>query len=275
MRLSVRTLVLGLTVLAVFAATPAGAQSQRNRQAPRATGEWWHIEFAFGTWSPGPVFTVSGASGGVAGSDVAAQADLGVQGRLLEQFSLAFRPGKKHKFRIAYEPISYSASTALARTIDFDGQTFASGVEVATSIDWKSYKIGYEYDFIYRPSWFVGVITEIRYDNVSVSMSSLPATGRTSVRTPFPMIGGIVRLYPLSDVSLTAEATGMTLPGRVRALTGYDGHAFDLDFYATFNFSNNFAVRSGYRSMNVYYEWEMSHADLTRRGPYVMGVLRY
>ncbi len=275
MRLTVRTLVLGLTVLAVFAAAPAGAQYQRYRQAPAATGETWHLEFGFGTWSPGPVFTVSGASGGVAGSDIAVQGDLGVQGRLLKEFSLVLRPGKKHKFRFIYEPVSYSASTTLTRTIVFDGQTFGSGTTVATSVDWKSYRFGYEYDFIYRPHFFVGFITEVRYDNVTASLANSPVTGSTKVRTPFPMIGGIVRIYPLSDVSLTAEFMGMTLPNRVRNLTGYDGHAFDLDLYATFNFSNNFGIRSGYRSMNVYYEWEMSHDDLTRRGPYVMGLLRF
>jgi hypothetical protein len=276
MRLTVRTLVLGLTVLAVFAAAPAGAQ-YRPYRAPGggATGESWHVEFGIGTWSPGPVFTVNGANGAVAGVDVAAQGDLGLQGRLLKEFTLVLRPAKKHKFRFAYEPISYSASTALARTILFDGQTFASGATVATSVDWQSYKLGYEYDFIYRPRWFIGVVTEIRHDIVTVSLSNPPTTGSSRVRTPFPMIGGIVRIYPLSDVSLTAEITGMKLPSSVRNLTGYDGHAFDLDLYATFNFSNNIGIRSGYRSMNVYYEWATSHDDLTRRGPYVMGLLRF
>ena len=275
MRLTARTLVLGLTLVAVLAAAPAGAQYQRYRQPSGVTGETWHVEFGFGTWSPGPVFAVTGASGVLTGTDVSAQTDLGLQGRLLKEFSLVLRPGKKHKFRIAYEPISYSATTALARTIVFGGQTFASGATVATSVDWKSYRFGYEYDFIYRPRFFAGIITELRYDNVNVALSNPSATGSTRVRTPFPMIGGVVRLYPLRDVSLTAEFTGMTLPNRVRNLTGYDGHAFDLDFYATFNFSNNFGIRSGYRSMNVYYEWEMSHDDLTRRGPYVMGLLRF
>ncbi len=106
-------------------------------------------------------------------------------------------------------------------------------------------------------------------------MTDTAVTGGSRVRTPFPMVGGIVRLYPLSDLSLTAEFTGMTLPHRVRDLTGYDGRAYDVDLYATFNFSNNLAVRSGYRSAKVYYEWEGSHDDLVRRGPYVMGVVRF
>ncbi len=275
MRLTVRSLVLGLTVLALLVAAPAGAQYQRYRRAGAAIGESWHVEFGFGTWSPGPVYTVSGASGGVAGSDVAAQGDLGLQGRLLKEFSLVFKPARKHKFRFTYEPTSYSASATLARTIDFDGQTFASGDTVATSVDWKAYRFGYEYDFISRPSFFVGFVTEVRYDSVTVSMSSPTATGGSRVRTPLPMAGGIVRIYPLSDLSLTAELIGMKLPARVRELTGYDGHAYDFDFYATFNFSNNLGIRSGYRSMNVYYQWEMSHDDLTRRGPYVIGLVRF
>ena len=91
---------------------------------------------------------------------------------------------------------------------------------MATSVDWKAYRFGYEYDFISRPSFFVGFVTEVRYDSVTVSMSSPTATGGSRVRTPLPMAGGIVRIYPLSDLSLTAELIGMKLPARVRELTG-------------------------------------------------------
>jgi hypothetical protein len=275
MRLIVRTVVCGLAALALCGAAPASAQYRSYRPSTGATGESWHVEFDFGTWSPAPDFGVSGASGPLIGSGIGMQTDLGLQSRLLKEFALVIRPGKKHKFRFIYEPISYSATTVLAETIGFGGQMFAGGATVATSVDWKSYTFGYEYDFIYRPRFFVGFITDIRYDNVTISLASAPVAAATRVRTPFPMLGGIVRIYPLSDVSLTAELTGFTLPGRVRDLTGYDGHAFDIDLYATFNFSNNFGVRSGYRSTNVYYEWELSHDDLTRRGPYVMGVVRF
>jgi hypothetical protein len=263
MRLTVRTVVWGLTALALFVATPASAQYQRYRPPTGPAAESWHIEFSFGTWQPAPDFKVSGASGGLAGTEIDAPNDLGVQSNLLKEF------------RIVYEPASYSASTALARTIGFGGQTFASGATVATSVDWTSWRFGYEYDFISRPSGFVGFITDIRYDNVTVALASPPLAVGTRVRTPFPMIGGVVRIYPAQYLGLTAEFTGMKLPNRVRELTGYDGHAFDLDLYATINFGRSVGVRTGYRSMNVYYQWEMSHADLTRRGPYVMGVVRF
>ena len=275
MRLTVRTVVCGLTALALFAAAPASAQYQRYRPPTGPAAESWHVEFSFGTWQPGPDFTVSGASGGLAGTEIDARNDLGVQSKLLEEFRLVLKPGQKHRFRLVYEPGSYSASTVLARTIGFGGQTLASGATVATSVDWTSWRFGYEYDFISRPSGFVGFITDIRYDNVSVSLASPPVAAATRVRTPFPMIGGVVRIYPAQYLGLTAEFTGMKLPGRVRELTGYDGHAFDLDLYATITFGRSVGVRTGYRSMNVYYEWEMSHADLTRRGPYVMGVVRF
>ena len=189
--------------------------------------------------------------------------------------SLVVRPGIKHKFRLVYEPISYSASTTLARPIVFDGQAFASGATVATSVDWKSWKFGYEYDFIYHPRFFAGFILEARHDTIDATLSDATLTGRSHARTPFPMIGGIIRLYPLPDLSLTTEFTGMTFPSSWRDATGYGGHAYDLDLYATFNFSNNLGIRSGYRSTKVYYEWEGSHDELGRRGPYVMGLVRF
>ena len=274
MRLTVRTLVLGLTVVTVFAAAPAGAQYRRYRPS-NTIGETWKVEFSFGTWSPSPELNVSTVGGLLAGSDVSAQTDLGMPKKLIEQFSLVIRPRTKHKFRIDYDPSSYTSSAVLARPLVFGGQVFLTGTTVSTSVDWKTWRFAYEYDFIYRPRVFAGLIVETRYDNAGVALSNSTVSASTRARSPFPALGGIFRIYPLSDVSLTLQFTGMSMPVRWRALTGYSGHVTDFDAYATFNFTNWMGVRSGYRSMRVLYAWDGGQDDLTRRGPYVMGVLRF
>jgi hypothetical protein len=275
MRLIARTLVLGLTLAAVLVASPAGAQSRRNRQSNGATGENWHVEFSFGTWSPPPVLTVSTVGGLLAGSSVSAPTDLGMPKKLIEQFSLVIRPGIKHKFRIDYDPASYASSVAVARPLVFGGQVFATGTTVATAVDWKTWRFAYEYDFFYRPRVFAGLIVDMRHDDASVALSSSTLAAATHAKSTFPGIGGIFRIYPLSDVSLTMQFTGMSLPVRWRPLTGYNGHVTDFDTYVTLNFSDNFAIRSGYRSLRVYFAWDTGQDDLTRRGPYVMGVVRF
>lgn len=275
MRLTVRTLVLGLTVLAVFAAAPASAQYRPYRAPSATTGENWHVEFSFGTWSPAPQLDVSSVGGLLAGSDVSAQTDLGMPKKLIEQFSLVIRPGIKHKFRVDYDPSSYTSSAVLARPIVFGGQEFAADSTVSTSVNWKTWRFAYEYDFVYRPRVFAGLIFDLRHDDASVALASSTLAGATHAKSTFPGVGGIFRIYPLSDVSLTVQFTGMSLPARWRALTGYNGHVTDFDAYATFNFSNWIGVRSGYRSLRVLYAWDDGQDDLTRRGPYVMGVLRF
>jgi hypothetical protein len=221
------------------------------------------------------VLTVSTVGGLLAGSSVSAQTDLGMPRKLVEQFSLVIRPGVKHKFRIDYDPASYTSSASLARPLVFGDQVFVTGTTVATAVDWKTWRFAYEYDFIYRPRVFAGLIVDMRHDDASVALTSSTLAAATHAKSTFPDIGGIFRIYPLSDVSLTIQFTGMSLPVRWRPLTGYNGHVTDFDAYATFNFSDNFAIRSGYRSLRVVFAWDAGQDDLTRRGPYVMGVVRF
>jgi hypothetical protein len=267
--------VCGVALVAVLVAAPAGAQQRQSQPPNLAVGEKWSIEFGIGTWSPAPISTVSAGSGGAAGSEISGESDLGFEDRLLKRFSFAFRPGWKHKIRVAYEPASYDASATLARALLFGGQTFPAGDTVASSLHWKGWRFGYEYDFIYRPRFFAGLILESRYDDIEVSMAGTSAAAVSSLHTAFPMAGGIVRVYPLSNVSLTAEFTGMRLWGELGGLTNCSGHAFDLDLYATLNFRDSFGIRSGYRSMEVNYEWDVNRDELARRGFYVMGLMRF
>jgi hypothetical protein len=152
---------------------------------------------------------------------------------------------------------------------------FTTGSTVATSVDWTTWRFSYEYDFIYRPRMFAGLILDMRRDTADVALTSSTLAAATHAKSTFPGVGGIVRIYPLSDVSLTVQFTGMSLPVRWRSLTGYNGHVTDVDAYATFNFTNWIGVRTGYRSLNVVYAWDAGEDALTRSGPYVSGVVRF
>jgi hypothetical protein len=275
MESSLRHVVCGFALAAVLFASSASAQYQRYQPPSGVTGESWHLEFEFGTWSPAPELNVTTGSGVLAGSAISAPDDLGMPKQLLKNFTLVVRPAKKHKFRFDFEPATYSSTTVLTRALAFGGETFPNGTTVATTVDWKSYRFAYEYDFIYRPRVFAGFILETRYDNVGVGLASQAAAAGSRVKTPFPGLGGIFQIYPLSDVSLTVQFTGMTFPVRWRPITGYNGHVTDFDFYATFNFTKYLGVRSGYRTFKAFYQWDNGQDDLNRHGPYVMGVVRF
>jgi hypothetical protein len=274
MRLTVRTVVCGLATLAVFSATPASAQYQRYRQA--ASGpESWHVEFTFGTWQPPPDLKISGEAGDVAGTTIDARTDLGVQARLLKQFDLVLRPAKKHKFRFGYAPATYSANVVMAQPVVFNGQAFTIGMPVATVVNWTTYRVGYEYDVISRSRGFLGFIVQARYDKSSVTLSSSGGSQTTRIRTPVPMLGGIVRVYPATSFSLTGEITGSMVPGRLKTATNYDGKWIDMDLYATVNIGRHLGLRSGYRSLTLDYQWNLNRDELVWKGPYATVAVRF
>lgn len=266
--------VLGLlAAVTICCATLANAQYRPYQASHRATGETWHVEFGVALWQPPPDIVVSSEALGIIGSEIDAQTDLGFEKKTLKGYDLVLRPAKKHKFRFGYTPISYAAETILKRTIVFNGQSYELGVPINSSIDWKAWRFGYEYDFIYRDRGFVGFILEAKYTNANVTLKNPLTTEFAAAKAPIPAIGAIVRVYPLANVSLTGEFVGFKLPKSSGALEGYDGHYYDLDIYTTLNFTDNVGVRGGYKSLSVAYRKDLDRGDLVLKGLYVMGVI--
>jgi hypothetical protein len=270
-----RCVLYVVAATAIFGASTANAQYQKYRPESRATGETWHIEFGVGIWKPPPDIVVSSQSLGIIGSDISAQDDLGMESSLLKEIKIVLRPAKKHKFRIGYIPISYSAETVLKRTIIFNGQAYSVGVPVNSTLEWTSWMIGYEYDFIYRERGFVGLILEAKYTNATVNLVNPLTTEFVNAKAPIPTIGAVGRVYPVSNISITGEFTAFKLPTNSGALKGSDGKYYDLNIYGTLNFTDHYAVQGGYRSLAVSYRKDQDSGDLVLKGPYLMGVVRF
>jgi hypothetical protein len=275
MRLIIRCVPCVFLVLAVFGVTPASAQYQRFRADNRATGETWHVEFTAGLWQPPPDIVISSEALKIIGSDIDAQSDLGLDKRILKEYNVILRPAKKHKFRFGYIPISYSAETILKRTIVFNGQAYTVGLPINSSVEWSAWRFGYEYDFVYRDRGFVGLILEAKYTDASVTLTNPLTVEFATVKAPIPAIGGIARVYPFANVSVTGEFTAFKLPTTNGALKGYDGKYIDFNIYGTLNFTNNFGVQGGYKSLTVAYRKDLDRGDLVLKGPYVAGVVRF
>ena len=162
----------------------------------------------------------------------------------------------------------------------FNGIKYKVGLPVTSSLDWKAYRFGYEYDFISRNRGFAGLILEAKYTDVRVQLDTPPSTlapaGLTEfahARAPIPALGGIVRFYPIPNISITGEITGVDLPASVSKT--YNAHYADIDLYGTLNLTNNVGVQAGYRSLDVGYVLDTDSGSFVMRGLYVGAVLRY
>src|SRR5439155_1091812 len=121
-----------------------------------ATGETYHVEAALEFWNPPPDLTVASTQFGIAGTQISAANDLGITRKTLTDLRLVLRPARKHKFRVNYLPMQYTAQSTVHRSFTFNGISYGVNLPVSTDLAWKTWLLGYEYDFLYKDRWFVG-----------------------------------------------------------------------------------------------------------------------
>ena len=110
--MSTRLCGLGLLTLAALAMSAAPASAQYGAQRPDsgvAVGETYHVEVSGGFWNPTPNILVSSEQFGIIGSQIDGVSDLGFEKSYFTGFNVILLPATKHKFRVQYTPIKYSA----------------------------------------------------------------------------------------------------------------------------------------------------------------------
>jgi hypothetical protein len=268
------TSVSALVVL-VLTAGQAAAQFPPDQAQPvePAPGEVYHIEFGTNMWYPTPDMVIASEGLGIIGSQINLQTDLGIVRQRFGELRLVLRPSTKHKFRYNLIPVKYEAESVLSRSIVFNGLRYNIGVPVASTLNWKTHKLGYEYDFLYRPRWFAGFVLDVKVTDVEAELNSVIGTEFARAQAPIPGVGGIGRVYVMPQVAITGELTGFRAPESLRDLG--QGHYWDFDLYGTINFSRFFGARVGFRSIDVAYIIDEDTGNLKLKGLYFGGVVRY
>jgi hypothetical protein len=265
-----------LTLALLLAPAAARAQFQSRDLGDPATGEKYHIEAAAGFWFPSAEMQISSTALGQIGTLIDFKRDLGLTDQRFSELHLVLRPTKSHKFRLQYIPIQYTQTAILPATIVFNGQRYNVGLPVNSTLDWKAWRLGYEYDFIVRDRGFGGFLLDFKYTDVAATLASTIRSDFAQAKAPIPTIGGIFRVYPVPNVSITGEISGFTLGWLGESLTkGTTGHFADVDFYGTINFTNYVGAQVGYRSFDVGYGFKTDTGAFTVKGLYFGVVARY
>jgi hypothetical protein len=263
----------GLTI-AVLLGTAATASAQFDAPAAPAVGEKYHVEVSYGWWNADPSLIINSESLGIPGTDVDLVDDLGIEQKKLGRLNVVLRPATKHKFRFEYLPVQYEASTTLTREFVFNGQRYRVGLPVSTEADYRTYRFGYEYDFVYRSRGFAGVLLDLKYTDVRVELTSpIAAPEFTTAVAPIPTIGFVGRGYLAKNFAVGGELSFFRVPGDFGE--DYDGEYTDYDIYGTLNFTNNVGATAGYRSIDVFYKADRDTGALKFTGLYFVGVVRF
>ena len=253
--------------------TEASAQYQRPQT--EAVGEQYHIELTYGWWDASPSLIVNSESLNILGSDVDLIKDLGIKQKKLGKINVVLRPGKKHRLRFERLPIHYQADATVKRKFVFNGQTFNVGLPVKTEANFDTYRFGYEYDFIYKPKGFFGVLFDLKYTNVNVALNSPIGAEFTKATAPIPTLGFVGRVYPHRNLAINGEFSLFRMPESLATQLKGRGTYTDYDFNATYNFSRYAGAQFGYRKVDIFYDVDSDSGSLKFSGIYFGTVIRY
>jgi hypothetical protein len=264
---SIRSCALAACVL-TLAALPARAQYRPV--ATTSPAETYHVELGAGFWSPSADMQITS---GAAGSAVDLKNDLGLEDKKVAEFQLIIKPALKHKIRVQFIPISYTQTGTPKTALTFGGTTYPAGTAVNSTLEWKAWRFGYEYDVVSTYRGFAGMIVDLKYTDVSATLTAGSRTGAASARAPIPALGGIARVYLAQNLSLTGELTGFKFPGGWIKSTS--GSYADMDLYAMLNFADQFGIRAGYRKFDVEYTLTNDTGTFKLSGPYLGVSVRF
>jgi hypothetical protein len=259
---------------------PSGAYAQYGAPdlSSAAIGERYHVEFSGTIWNPTLFGTIASEQFGLVGSQIDFLDDLGYVKTRFKDMRIVLRPSQKSKFRIQYTPLVYEAETTLRRSIVFNGQAFPVSVPIESTFAWKVWRLGYQYDFVYKPRGSVGFLIEARPTQLDARIRTntplfSPAIEEfANIRLPLPAFGIVGRGYPLPNVAINFEVSGLKVPDFDPK---YKADYFDWDIHGTVNLTNNFGIQAGWRKMTTFLMIEEDLGDVRFQGLWFGAAVRY
>jgi hypothetical protein len=251
--LKVVTVAAGVLLMAGSAFAPSAFALEAG-----VRGIYW------GSTISGDVQTVTN---GVSGTTLDVKSDLGMKDENVFNGEAFLKVGR-FTFRVAYTPLKYTGSAVLAKTIDFDGNTFPAGTAVSSELETKMVDGDVQWDLL-NPDLGVasvnlGVFLRLKYVDGSVRISSdnaaFPVSATQDFRLPIPEIGAAAGIGFLKDtVRADARVCGMAYAGNHL----YEGDAFLSVIPFPF-----LRLQGGYRFIDLKADENDLKATLKIKGPY-------
>ena len=133
-------------------------------------------------------------------------------------------------------------------------------------------RIGYEYDVFYHPRGFIGILFDIRHTKLAARLASPIVDEFTSATAPLPALGIVGRVYPIPEVAINFEVSGLRLPD---IDPKYKADYFDWDIHGTFNASEHVGLLVGWRRISTFLQIETDKGDVKFQGMWFGAALRY
>jgi len=184
---------------------------------------------------------------------------------------------RKHHLLFSVNPVVSSRTSTIKRTIDWQGQTFDAGARVESTIRSLIFTPGYQWDFIRRQSFRLGLLVNLNliYTDAKLKTTAALAGGGGSATStkqadgslfaPLPALGPDFRWYPIPSsgrLYLEGALTGMSFFGYGNFVSGNAALGFPI--------GRSWNIRAGYlmgSRVNIYGSSDNIAIRLTQKGP--------
>jgi hypothetical protein len=174
----------------------------------KITGSWFFSE-------PSGTFESSNGNGTV---DISR--DLGFSSYSTFAGKLDWKFTRKNHLYFVGSPFNSTRQTVLARTITFQGQTFALGLTTRSNLSANLYGPGYQYDIIRRKHGHLGIAAQLDLFQNSASITATTQVGGSTVQqgtvsakgsltAPIPVLGPEFRVYMTPRIYAQGSVYGM------------------------------------------------------------------
>lgn len=227
----------------------------------RVTGDWW--------------FSQPSGSFGLRGSNnyINFKEDFGFGSYSTFTARLDYRFRWKHHLLFDISNIHNSRTVSLSRTIDFQGQTYLVGAQVAASIKSLNIAPGYQYDIIRRNQGFLGIEADFNLLNTEASLKAVGTAGgqiagissSKSFFAPLPAVGPIGRWYPMHG------SNRLVVDGSLRGMSffGY-GNFLSARAQLGVGITKHLVAHAGYQlgsRLSIHGTNDQIAIDATQKGP--------
>ena len=144
----------------------------------------------------------------------------------------------RHTLSLLFAPLETQSSGTVTNDIFFEGVLFPANTPLNSTYKFNSYRLTYRYDIVRKPriEFGLGITAKIRDAKIAISSADL-ASEKTNV--------GFVPIINFRLLWKIDDKFGILLDGD--ALAAPQGRAEDVLLAATYNLSDNFTIRGGYR----------------------------
>ncbi|MCF8392248.1 MAG: hypothetical protein K9H12_16220 [Bacteroidales bacterium] len=144
----------------------------------------------------------------------------------------------RHTLSLLYAPLETKSEGSVANDIIFEGVLFPAATELVGTYKFNSYRLTYRYDIVNKPKIVFGLGFTAKIRDAKIALSS-PGLISEKTNVGFVPIINFRLLWKIDD------KFGLLMDGD--ALAAPQGRAEDVLIAATYKFSDNFAMRAGYR----------------------------